>query len=84
MGAVAVFGHVASGRGGAGGEAGFCHFGEGFAFEIRVEEVGAVEVAEAFVFVDFGGGFELAGAEVAAVLLGIGEGLGGRGVSVFS
>ena len=31
-------------------------------------EIVAVQLAEALVLVDFGGGFELAGAEVAAVL----------------
>ena len=32
-----------------------------------------MKVAEAFVLVDFGAGFELPGAEIAAVLLGVGE-----------
>ena len=38
-----------------------------------------MEVAEPLVLVGFGGGFKLPGAEVAAIFVGVGEGLGGWG-----
>ena len=37
-----------------------------------------MEIAEALVLVDFGWGFELSGAEITAVLSGVGECLLGR------
>ena len=56
----------------------FLHFGDSLGFEVFLFEVGLVEITDALVLVDFGFGFELARAEIAAFFGEVGVGLNER------